>query len=138
MGKLHYCLGISVIHYEENNRVHLQQKQYILKMLQKYGLSEAKTVSTPADLSITLVKDDDSSKDVDSTYTLHQSMVGSLLYASMATRPDIAQAVGVVSRFNSKPSKVHLTAVKRILRYLKSTVDLALRVPHNLPRTLGC
>ena len=125
MGKLHYCLGISISHDEENHCIFLQQKQYILNMLTRFGLAEAKTVSTPADLNVTLVKDDGVSKDVDST--LYQSMVGSLLYAAMVTRPDIAQSVGVVSKFNSKPSEAHLTAVKRILRYLKGTVDLALK-----------
>lgn len=54
-------------------------------------------------------------------------MVGSLLYAAMATRPDIAQAVSVVSKFNADPNAAHLTAVKRILRYLKGTVNLALK-----------
>ncbi len=53
--------------------------------------------------------------------------MGSLLYAAIATRPDIAYAVGVVSKFNSKPTQTHLTAVKRILRYLKGTSDLALK-----------
>ena len=72
-----------------------------------------------------LVKDDGVSKEVNPI--AYQSMVGSLLYAAITTRPDIAQAVGAVTKFNSKPSEVHLTAVKRILRYLKGTVDLALK-----------
>ena len=54
-------------------------------------------------------------------------MVGSLLHAARATRPDIAQAVGVVSKFNAEPTEAHLTAVKRIFRYLKGTVNLALQ-----------
>ncbi|XP_061886352.1 uncharacterized protein LOC133636375 [Entelurus aequoreus] len=54
-------------------------------------------------------------------------MVGSLLYAAMATRPDIAQAVSAVSKFNANPDAAHLTAVKRILRYLKGTVNFALK-----------
>ena len=54
-------------------------------------------------------------------------MVGSLLYIAMATRPDIAHAVGVVSKFNANLKEAHLTAVKRILRYLKGTIDLALK-----------
>jgi len=54
-------------------------------------------------------------------------MVGSLLYAAMATRPDIAQAVGVVSKFNANPTEAHLIAVKRIFCYLKKTVDLSLQ-----------
>ena len=54
-------------------------------------------------------------------------MVGSLLYAAMATRPDIAQAVSAVSKFNANPNVAHLTAVKRIFRYLKGTVNFALK-----------
>ena len=54
-------------------------------------------------------------------------MVGSLLFAAMATRPDIAQTVGVVSKFCSKPSEAHLTAVKRIFRYLKETATFGLK-----------
>lgn len=54
-------------------------------------------------------------------------MVGGLLYIAMATRPDIAYAVGVVSRYSSKPTEAHLTAIKRILRYLKGTINLALK-----------
>jgi len=60
----------------------------------------------------------------------------SLLYAAIATRPDYAQAVGVVSKFNSKPTTIHLTAVKRILHYLKGTVDLALKYQKSAERTL--
>ena len=54
-------------------------------------------------------------------------MVGSLLYAAIVTRPDVAQAVGVVSKFCSKPTEAHVTAVKRILRYLKGTLNLAIK-----------
>ncbi len=115
MGQLHYCLGISVI--QDDNGIWLHQKQYILNMLEKFGMTEAKNVSTPADTNVKLVKDDGVSREVDpATY---QSMVGSLLYAAMATRPDIAHAVGVVSKFNSRPTEAHLTSVKRILLYLK-------------------
>ena len=56
----------------------------------------------------------------------YQSIVGSLLYAAIATRPDIAQAVGVVSKFCANPTQSHFTAAKRILRYLKGTVSLGL------------
>ena len=110
MGPLHYCLGVSII--QEDGRILLHQKQYILNMVKRYGLAEAHPVSTPADINVNLVKDDGISKDVDPVK--YQSMVGSLLYAAMATRPDIAHAVGAVSKFNSRPSAAHLTAVKRI------------------------
>ena len=103
----------------------MSQKQYILKLLEKYGLSEAKTVATPMDVNVKLLMDDGHSKKVDPVR--YQSMVGSLLHAARATRPDIAHAVGIVSKFNSKPTEAHLTAVKRIFRYLKGTLNIVLQ-----------
>ena len=54
-------------------------------------------------------------------------MVGSLIYAAIATRPDIAQAVAALAKFNSSPTEAHLTAVKRVFRYLKGTIKLCLQ-----------
>ena len=125
MGSLHYCLGISVVQDEDKKCIWLHQKQYILSMLQKFGMNEAKPVSTPADNNVRLQKDDGISKPVDPVR--YQSLVGSLLYAAIATRPDISQAVGAVSKYCAKPNEQHLTAVKRIIRYLKGTVDIAIR-----------
>jgi len=94
-------------------------------MLEKYSLSDAKVVATPADICVQLKKDDSVSNKVDSV--AYQSIIGSLLYAAIATRPDIAQAVGVVAKFSSSPSQAHLTAAKRILGYLKGTLNLAIK-----------
>ena len=54
-------------------------------------------------------------------------MVGSLLYTAITTRPDITQAVGAMSKFDSCPSEAHLTAVKRILCYLKGTINIGVK-----------
>ena len=56
----------------------------------------------------------------------YASAVGSLMYTMVCTRPDIAHAVGVLSRFMSKPGKEHWTAVKRVFRYLRGTSDYGL------------
>ena len=56
----------------------------------------------------------------------YASVVGSLMYAMVCTRPDIGYAVGVVSRFMSNPGKEHWNAVKWILRYLKGTSNMCL------------
>ena len=56
----------------------------------------------------------------------YASAVGSLMYAMVCTRPDIAHAVGVLSRFMSKPGKEHWTTVKRVFRYLRGTSDYGL------------
>ena len=125
MGKLHYCLGISIEQDENQKCLWMHQKQYILKMLEKHGLTQAKIVSIPADLTTKLEKDDGVSNEVNPIK--YQSMVGNLVYAAISICPDIAQAVRVVSKFNSRPTQAHVTAVKWILRYLKGTADLALK-----------
>ena len=56
----------------------------------------------------------------------YASAVSSLMYAMVCTSPDIAHAVGVLSRFMSKPGKEHWTAVKRVFRYLRGTSDYGL------------
>lgn len=93
MSDLHYWLGITIKQDKIDKLVEIQQKQYIQKMLEKFGLQESKSVSIPANPNVRLRKDDSVSKAVDPV--LYQSMVGSLLYAAIATRPDISQGVGV-------------------------------------------
>ena len=120
--EIHYCL---VEWNKPQKSLRLHQKQYILNVIKKHGLTEAKTVSTPIDLSVKLEKDDGISKAVNPIS--YQSIIGSLMYVTTATRPDISFAVGVLSKFNSKPNQTHLTAAKRVLRYLKGTAHMALK-----------
>lgn len=134
MGELSYILGISVVQDKDKNHVVLRQRQYIENILQKYGMDSANPVATPADTNVKLRKSDDVSQPVNPS--IYQSMVGSLLYAAMATRPDSAKAVSVVSRFNANPNITHLTAVKRILRYLKGTLNLGLKYQRTETGTL--
>ena len=60
------------------------------------------------------------------SHVLYASAVGSLMYAMVCTRPDIAHAVGVLSRYMSKPGKEHWTTVKRVSRYLRGTASYGL------------
>ena len=54
---------------------------------------------------------------------LYQSLVGSLMYLSVCTRPDLAYAVYTLARFSSKPNRSHWIAAKRVLRYLRGTAN---------------
>lgn len=56
----------------------------------------------------------------------YASVVGRLMYAMVCSRSDLAQAVSVVSRYMARPGKDHWQAVKRVFRYLKSTIDVGL------------
>ena len=56
----------------------------------------------------------------------YSSVVGSLMYCMVYTRPDLAHAISVTSRFMANPGKDHWTTVKWIFRYLKGTINMAL------------
>ena len=100
----------------------LCQEKYARNLLQKYGMLDCKPLALPIEvnskLSITEGKDLEDSM-------MYRQIVGSLIYLTL-TRPDIAFAVGVVSRFMQTLKKSHLEAVRRILRYIKGTLDLGL------------
>ena len=105
----------------------ISQEQYINKILQKYKLQDCKPVSTPMDPNIKLEKDDGYSKPVDAVQ--YKSTVGSLIYAAIATRPDITQAVAVLAKFNSSPTEAHLTAVKRVFPLFEGNYPVVPSVP---------
>ena len=64
MGKLQYCLGITIEQDEAQHQLKIHQEQYITNMLVKYKMTEAKIVATPTDLSVKLQKEDGFSKEV--------------------------------------------------------------------------
>jgi len=83
-------------------------------MLRKFNMTECKPISTRMETGCKLMKNDDSPS---VNQTLYRSMIGSLLYLT-ASRPDIMQAICMVSRFQSDPKQSHLNAVHRILKYI--------------------
>ena len=121
LGGLRHFLGTSLI--RNGRRAWLSQKQYLESILIRFGMQNCKPVNTPmcTDISIS-----DNSPSVDQT--LYQEMIGALLYLSTRTRPDVSAAVNILSRNTSDPRQEHLTAVKRVLRYLKGTIDFALKI----------
>ncbi|GKA98297.1 putative ribonuclease H-like domain-containing protein [Tanacetum coccineum] len=95
------------------------------KILKKFDFANVKIASTPIETQKPLVKDEEAS-DVD--VHLYRSMIGSLMYLT-ASRPDIMFAVCACSRFQVTPKSSHLSAVKRIFRYLKGKPKLGLWYP---------
>ncbi|GJV93991.1 putative ribonuclease H-like domain-containing protein [Tanacetum coccineum] len=99
--------------------------KYVAEILKKFDFVSVKTASTPIETHKPLVKDEEAS-DVD--VHLYRSMIGSLMYLT-ASRPDIMFAVCACSRFQVTPKTSHLSAVKRIFRYLKGKPKLGLWYP---------
>jgi len=120
LGPLHFFLGIEATW--QTNGLHLSQQRYILNILKKTNMELAKPITTPMYSSTTLSKFEGST--ITDT-TLYRSTVGSLQYLSL-TRPDIAFAVNKVPQFMQDPREPHWTGVKRIMHYLKATIDYTL------------
>jgi hypothetical protein len=100
----------------------LTQQNYVAAMLKKFGLEHAHAHNVPAALERLTKQDSPAAGSEDASMAReYQSIVGSVLYASTCTRPDIAFAVNRCSSFNANPGEKHMTATKRILRYLKGT-----------------
>ena len=124
LGDLQYLLGVSVIQNHKEKSVWIGQPTYTLNVLEKFGLKDAKPVTTPVCVGSKLTKAKEDDELVDES--LYQSAVGSLQYLSTMTRPDITFAVSNVAKYSSKPTKEHWIAVKRILRYLKGSHNFGL------------
>ena len=87
--------------------------------MKKFGLESTSFVRTPMSPNVKLTVDL-LSKSVDSS--LYRSMMGSFLYLT-ASRPDISYSVGVWARYQANPKESHMIALKRIIKYVKTTAD---------------
>jgi len=124
LGEARSFLGIEIVRDRTKRTIILSQKGYIENVLERFGLLDANPSGTPMINNLTKRKDDN--KRYNPREELYRSMVGSLMYLMVASRPDLASSVGIVSRHLSNPSEEHLTAAKRILRYVKGTKNYGL------------
>ena len=109
--------------------IYLSQEEYIDRVLLCFNMDSEKALSTPLPSYVKLSKQDCPRSDKEKAEMdklPYASVVGSLMYAMIATRPDIDFAVGVVSRYMSNLGMKHWEAVKGIMRYLKATNTLCI------------
>lgn len=126
LGEVSHYLGIEVDVSADKSTITLRQTTYIKKVLSRFNMLDSRPVSTPMEPGIgnTLTPSEDQADK--ETITWYQSVVGSLMWPAIHTRPDIAYAVGVLSRYCSNPSSLHCKYLQRIMRYLAGTLDVGL------------
>jgi hypothetical protein len=140
LGPAKQILGVRIQRSRKDKKLFISQEQYIEKVLERFNMNNAKVVSsllaTHFKLSTKQSPSTDEEKE-DMERIPYASAVGSLMYAMVCTRPDIAHAVGVVSRFLSDPGKEHWNAVKWIMGYLRGTSKLCLSFGSGKPMLIG-
>ncbi|XP_031264166.1 uncharacterized protein LOC116122465 [Pistacia vera] len=130
LGKLQFFLGIEVLRTYEG--ILIVQKKFALDLLAKFGFLDAKSVATPLEVNHKLSQEGAHIDDLQ----LYREIVGSLVYLTI-TCPDLAYSLGIVSQFMQSPREPHLDAVKRILKYLKGTIDEGVFYNQGIPIKLS-
>ena len=119
LGEAHWILGMEVLNDQARRTITLSQRRFIEDILETQGMSNCRPVSTPMAANQKLPKLD--APEVDEK--AYQSALGSLMYVMLGTRPDIAFAVGALSKHAACPGKEHWNALMRVYKYLRGTTD---------------
>ena len=120
LGLLNSYLGMEI--KQSTSRIFLSQRTYTDHILKTFKMSDCNSIKMPMEVYLKLQKETEG-KQVSSTN--FRSLIGSFTYL-MNTRPNLTYSVSHLSRFMDKPSSEHLSAAKRILRYLKGTENYGL------------
>ena len=121
MGEVKELLGMKVMRDKKTKKLTLSNPGHIMALLQVFGMDTCTPYKTAMASGVRMSKTGENLLPDGNRYA---ELVGSLLYLSTTTRPDIACAVGVLSRFMSCPEQDHMLADKGVLRYLRGTTRL--------------
>src|SRR5436190_10276143 len=123
-GPAEQYLGIEI--HRTKEKICLTQTEYITDMLKCFGMEDCAPKSTPMEEKIQLDIDITGESLCETDKEHYQQAIGSLLYLSLGTRPDISFAVAILSRFTANPHEKHESALNRIFRYLRGTLDVGI------------
>ena len=129
LGPIHWLLGIKITRDRDARTILLSQESYFDTIIRRFNLESAKSIPTPIIPTISYSVHDaptDETAAARMARIPYREAIGSLMYASVATCPDISFAVSTLSQFLENPGEAHWEAVKRIFRYLSGTRGHAL------------
>ncbi|CAI7834692.1 unnamed protein product [Closterium sp. NIES-54] len=120
LGEVKYYLGMHVERDLDHRWLKLHQEKFIKELGEKYGIENERKVATPLPAEFKLVKAAEDEGVEAKEQQQFQSLVGSLLYAAVHTRPDISFSVGQLARVVQNPSEEQVDAAERVVKYLNS------------------
>ncbi|CAI7807943.1 unnamed protein product [Closterium sp. NIES-53] len=124
LGGVQYYWGLQIWRDVERKWLKMHQSQYISGVMERYSVTEGCTVITPFPAGYKLQKaDEDDDVVEDELQNEYQTLIGSVMYAAVHTRPDASFGVGQLARVVQQPTEEHLEVAKRMVRYLGSTAS---------------
>ncbi|GJW39503.1 retrotransposon protein, putative, ty1-copia subclass, partial [Tanacetum coccineum] len=134
-----FILGIKIYRDRSKQLIGLGQNAYVDKILKRYKMDNSKRghISIQERLDLNKTQGASTPEEVKRMKNVpYASAVGSIMYAVRCTRPDVAFAQNITSRFQQNPDESHCTAMKNILKYLRNTKDMFLVYGGNLEAEL--
>ena len=129
LGEAHYVLGIEITRDRKRKLLGLSQKGYIERVLNRFNMEKCNKADVPVNKGDKFSKDQcpKSENEIElMKMKPYASLVGSIMYANICTRPDLAFIVGMLGRFQSNPGESHWVAAKKVLRYMQNTKNYQL------------
>ena len=127
LGTASFFCGMKINRDRNKRLIYLSEPHKIQKLISQFNMHHCETKKIPLDVVLTAENDGEFCDT-----TEYQVLVGSLLYLSTTTRPDLCQAASQLSRFMANPTRTHLKAAKGVLKYLKATVNYGLCLGNRL------
>jgi len=121
LGEAKVILGPEIRRDKALGTLKLSQGKNAAQVLEEFGMAECNPIGTPLEVGLQLVKTDESDDVLP-----YREAVGSVMYLMVGTRPDLAFAIGKLSRFVSCYGKEPWAAIKRVLRYVRGSMDKGL------------
>lgn len=140
LGRVHYCLGIEFTEIKAKKEFRMSQKKYIRDIQQRFNMEDCKPVATPMNPAVKLSKEmspTTKEEKVKMSQVPYRNLIGSLMYLATSTRPDIAHAVSSLSQFSENPGEEHWRAAKRVIHYLKKTINMGITFTKTGKKLIG-
>lgn len=124
-GPVSHFLNMEIEREGTTGSIAISQRASIEDLLKRHGMENSRTVATPLEPNFQVVCKEEICKRI--SQFEYQSLIGSLMYIGICTRPDIIHSVSKLSQKNSDPHLEHMTAAKRVLKYLNKTKEVQLK-----------
>ncbi|KAJ3473654.1 hypothetical protein NLI96_g12893 [Meripilus lineatus] len=129
LGEIRFLLGFEITRDRPARTIHLSQRAYLTDIISRFNLTDSYPLSIPIPpgTMLSIEQSPQTAEEIqDMKMVPYRELIGALMYASIGTRPDISFSVSLLAQFMSNPGRAHWEAAKRVLRYVKGTLDYRL------------
>lgn len=123
LGDINTFMSLNIKYDVKKGIMKIDQSKYAKKIVKRFGMETSNPVKTPIEPNLKLEKNDDDNLVTQKPY---REVIGSIMYLMLGSRPDLCYPVSYLSRFQEKPMEIHWVHLKRLLRFLNGTTNVAL------------